>query len=62
MQIDYINEEKRFRERLECGYYSVDRAKNTGDDYVENGKLDRDIKAVTEYAASDDFDVIRRLK
>ena len=55
-------EEKLFIERIENGFYTVDRAKNTGNDYVDSGRLDRDIEAVDDYTHSAEFDVIRNLR
>ncbi len=60
--IDFAEEEKAFRKRLDENFYTLDRAKNTGDDYVRSGKLDRDTEAVIAFSASSDFDVIRNLR
>ena len=60
--LDIVKEELIFRERLENGFYSLDRAKNCGSDYVKSGKLDRDTKAVIEYAGSKEFDAIKALR
>ncbi len=54
-------EKKLFLERIEDDFYSVERAKNSGEDYVLSGKLARDTKAVEEFASSSDFDIIRNL-
>ena len=59
---NYDLEEKLFLERIENGYYTVDRAKNSGDDYVDSGRLNRDTEAVEAFAKSDDFKVIRGLR
>ena len=59
---NYDLEEKLFLERIENGYYTVDRAKNSGDDYVDSGRLNRDTDAVEAFAKSDDFKVIRGLR
>ena len=59
---NYDLEEKLFLERIENGYYTVDRAKNSGDDYVDSGRLNRDTEAVEVFAKSDDFKVIRGLR
>ena len=45
-------EAKLFEERLNSDFYQVERAKNTGENYVDSGKLDRDTQAVEEYASS----------
>lgn len=59
--MNIVDEEEKFRKRLENGCFSVDR-KSSGEDYVESGKMDRDTEAVVEFADSEDFDVIRNLK
>ena len=60
--LDYNREERLFLERIEEGFYAVDRARNSGDDYVESGRLIRDTEAVADFANSDDFNVIRELR
>lgn len=59
---DYDREERLFLERIENGFYTVDRAVNCGDDYVDSGRLNRDTEAVAAFVRSDDFDVIRELR
>lgn len=60
--LDYDREERLFLERIEDGFYVVDRAGNCGDDYVESGRLDRDTEALGFYVNSDDFSAIRELR
>ena len=60
--IDYEREEKLFLERIETGFYAVDRARNSGNDYVDSGKLNRDTEAVAAFVNSNDFHIIRKLR
>ncbi len=60
-----LNEEKEgiiFEKMLESDKYKFDRAKNLGENYVESGKLDRDVKEIQEFVNSDAFEVIRKLR
>ena len=59
---DYDREERLFLERIEEGFYTVDRARNNGNDYVDSGRLNRDTEAVAAFVNSDAFDVIRNLR
>ena len=58
---DYEREERLFLERIDEGFYTVDRARNNGSDYVDSGRLDRDTEAVVAYTNSEEFNVIRNL-
>lgn len=57
--LDSKEEARRFEERINSNFYSFDRAKNSGEDYVKSGKHKRDTKAVEKFAASDAFDAVR---
>lgn len=59
---DYEREERLFLDRIENGFYTVERARNSGDDYVDSGRLNRDTEAVAAFANSNDFNVIRELR
>ena len=59
---DFEREESLFRKRIDEGFYTIESAGNSGDDYVDSGRIDRDTEAVAAFVNSDDFNVIRELR